>query len=100
MPDVSGGNFVNVAPAVVVDIPRRCYSRLQRVFLPNTMKTAECVDLFFVYGVDDFACWKFRFLLPGHFARRRNSPACSAEVLLISFRAFSMGIVRTGDSVR
>jgi hypothetical protein len=64
------------------------------------MKTAKTIDLVFVYGVNDVAREKLRLLLPGHFARRRNSPACSAEVLRISFLALSMDIVRTGGTVR
>jgi len=97
---IGSGDFVDVAAAVVVDVLCGRDSRLQRVFIPNTVQTTKSVNLFFVNGVDDFACEKLGFLLPGHFARRRNSPACSAEVFLISFLAFSMGIVRTGVSAR
>ena len=64
------------------------------------MKTAKRIDLAFVYGVDDFPGQEFGLLPPVHFARRRNSPACSAEVFWISFFAFSMDNVRTGGSAR
>lgn len=62
------------------------------------MKTPKRINLVFVNSVDDFACKKFRLLLVSHFARRRNNPACSADVLRINFLAFSMGMVRTGVS--
>jgi hypothetical protein len=64
------------------------------------MNAAEGVNLTFVYCVNDFAVEEFGSLLPGHFAKRRNSPECSAEVLRISFFAFSMDIVRTDGPVR
>ena len=73
-------------------------SGLQRVLIPNAVKTAKGIDLGFVYRVDDFAGQEFRFPQFGHFASRRNNSACSAEVLRISFRAFSMDMVRTGGT--
>ncbi len=43
---------------------------------------------------------KPEFLRFGHFAKRRNNTACSAEVLRINFLALPMDMVRRGCSLR
>ena len=58
------------------------------------MKTSELIDLFFMYRVHNDARVKFGFLRFGHFAKRRNNSACSAEVLRINFLALSTDIAR------
>ena len=55
MESISGGNFVDIATALVVYVLRSCDRGLQRVFIPKAMKSAKRIDLVFVYGVDDFA---------------------------------------------
>jgi hypothetical protein len=55
MVSLSGGNFVNVAATVVVNVLGRRYSGLQSIFVPNAMKTAKRINLVFVNSVDDFA---------------------------------------------
>jgi hypothetical protein len=58
----------------MVNIPGRCYSRLQRVLVPNAMKTAKHIDLVFVYSVYDFACEKIPALAARSFRQTAKQP--------------------------
>jgi hypothetical protein len=97
---IGGCDFIHVAATVEIHVLRCRNSRLQRVFIANTMQTAVCIDLLFVNGFDGCACKKPRLNAGAHLARRRNNSACCLLVLRISFLASSIGSVRTGVSVR
>ncbi len=47
MAGIGGGNFIDAA-AVMVDVLRCRDSRLERVLIPNTVRTAKGIDLVFV----------------------------------------------------
>ena len=52
MKRVSRRDFAHVATTIVVDIRCRCYCRLERIFIPNAVKTAKRVDLVLRFGPD------------------------------------------------
>ena len=56
MERISGGNFVDIAAAIVIDV-LSCRDRgLKRVFILKATESTKYVDLVFTYGVDDLAC--------------------------------------------
>src|SRR5450759_4130922 len=82
---------------------RSCSDGTRRICARDIPKLPILIDLVFMDGIDDFAGKKLGLPLPSHFARRRNSPSCSADVFRISFFAFSRDIARgpgVGGTVR
>ena len=87
MEGLRGGDFVEVAGPVKIDVLRLCYGRLQRILATQPVQASPGFNLIPVNRVDLFSCQKVGFLFQGnrcrelaYSARRRNRPACNVLV--------------------
>ena len=88
---IDGGDFINIAIAVMADVLCRCDGRFQPVFIPNAMKSSK--------RSRSVPCgWRRRFLLlgiralgPGSFSQASKQPRMLAGGLANQFFRFFDG---------
>jgi hypothetical protein len=92
---IGGGNFVNVAATVLIDVRGSRNRRFQSILIAETVEPATGRNLVFVNRFHNLTGKEFRLRLSIHLANRRNNLSCCLDVFRINFFARVKDISRS-----